>query len=32
MLPDGVAALQQTREVRSTMWQGIELEAEARGE
>ncbi len=30
LLPDGVAALEQTREVRTTMWHGIELEAEGR--
>ena len=30
ILTDGVAALEQTRDVRSMMWQGIELEAEGR--
>lgn len=29
--PDGVAALEQTREVRATMWRGIDLETETQG-
>lgn len=31
ILPAGVEALEQTRAVRRSLWQGIDLEAEARG-